>query len=108
MSDITLYGLKTCDTCRKALKSLPDAEFRDVRSDGVPEAVLGAAYALFGGDLLNTRSTTWRGLSEEARRAEPLSLIAAHPALMKRPLIDAGDGGLHLGWSAQTRAALGL
>ena len=35
-----LYGLKTCDTCRKALKALPDAEFVDVRADAVPSDVL--------------------------------------------------------------------
>ena len=62
-----LYGLKTCDTCRKALKSLPDAQFVDVRNDGVPEPVLSQAFAQFGEALLNTRSTTWRGLDEKER-----------------------------------------
>lgn len=101
-----LYGLKTCDTCRKALKSLPDAEFCDVRAQGVPASVLARAHAQFGGSLLNTRSTTWRGLSDAEREGAPLELIAAHPALMKRPLIDAG-GTLHLGWSKDVQAALG-
>ena len=31
-----LFGLKNCDTCRKALKMLPEAELRDVRAEGVP------------------------------------------------------------------------
>ncbi|TDK41004.1 arsenate reductase family protein [Antarcticimicrobium luteum] len=101
-----LYGLKTCDTCRKALKSLPDAEFVDVRADRVPEAVLRTAHAQFGAALLNTRSTTWRGLAESERAGAPLDLLAAHPALMKRPLIEAG-GRLYLGWTAEVRAALG-
>jgi len=43
-----VYGLKTCDTCRKALKLLGDVEFRDVRSDGVPRDVLNSAHAQFG------------------------------------------------------------
>lgn len=101
-----LYGLKTCDTCRKALKSLPQARFADVRSDGVPAAVLAAALARFGTDLVNTRSTTWRGLDAAERALPPGQLLVDHPALMKRPLIE--DGGvLYLGWTAQTRAALG-
>ena len=64
---ITLYGLKNCDTCRKALKALPDATLVDVRADGVPEAVMAQAFAQFGDALLNTRSTTWRGLEEAER-----------------------------------------
>lgn len=102
-----LYGLKTCDTCRKALKSLPDAEFVDVRADGVPAAVLEAALGQFGAALLNTRSTTWRGLSESERARAPLELLADHPTLMKRPLIAVGDT-LYLGWTAEVRSALGV
>ena len=102
---ITLFGLKTCDTCRKALKALPNAAFVDVREAGVPDAVMSKAFAQFGGALLNTRSTTWRGLDDEARKAPPLDLLAAHPTLMKRPLIQVGDA-LFLGWSAQTQEAV--
>ncbi|WP_420556298.1 arsenate reductase family protein [Roseovarius sp.] len=100
-----LYGLKTCDTCRKALKSLENAGFRDVRADGVPANVLRAAHGKFGAALLNTRSTTWRGLSEAERAGDPLDLLAAHPTLMKRPLIDDG-GTLYLGWGKDVQAAL--
>lgn len=102
-----LYGLKTCDTCRKALKSLPEAQFVDVRSEGVPQAVIEQAFAQFSDKLLNTRSTTWRGLSEEDRAKAPLDLLAEHPTLMKRPLIEA-DGALHLGWDAKVKTALGV
>lgn len=101
-----LYGLKNCDTCRKALKALPDAQLVDVRAEGVPIAVLEQALQQFGSSLINTRSTTWRGLSAEDRAGAPLDLLGAHPALMKRPLIEQ-DGSLHLGWTAETRAALG-
>ncbi len=102
-----LYGLKACDTCRKALKSLTDVEFVDVRADGVPDSVLSQAFEDFGGALLNTRSTTWRGL-DEAQRAQPaLELLKEHPTLMKRPLIDQ-NGTLYLGWTAETKAGLGV
>ncbi|UXX84348.1 arsenate reductase family protein [Roseovarius pelagicus] len=100
-----LYGLKTCDTCRKVLKALPDAVLKDVRADGVPPDVLAAAHAQFGAALLNTRSTTWRGLSATEREEPSLDLLARYPALMKRPLIDV-DGTLYLGWGADVQAAL--
>ena len=102
---MVLYGLKTCDTCRKALKSLPDVQFVDVRADGVPQDVLARAHAAFGAALLNTRSTTWRGLGAEDRARPPLELLAEHPTLMKRPLIER-DGQLFLGWNKATEAAL--
>lgn len=102
-----VYGLKNCDTCRKALKSLPDAELVDVRATAMPATLVEAALAQFGEDLLNTRSTTWRSLSESERAAPPRDLLAAHPALMKRPLIDTG-AQLLLGWGPETRAALGI
>lgn len=96
--DVVIYGLKNCDTCRKAFKALPEARFCDVRTDGVPEHILRAAWTQFGAALLNTRSTTWRGLDEAERGEEPLVLIKRHPALMKRPLIEA-DGTLFLSWN---------
>lgn len=103
-----LYGIKTCDTCRKALKSLEGASFVDVRADGMPDAVLVEALDTFGDALVNTRSTTWRGLSDSDRATEPLELLKAHPTLMKRPLIVDDAGQMHLGWTAATRDALGV
>lgn len=98
-----IYGLKNCDTCRKALKSLPAAELVDVRADGLPDAVLDAALEQFQEALVNTRSATWRGLDEAARGMAARDLIKAHPAVMKRPLIAAGNA-LFLGWNSQVEA----
>ncbi|MEM9845393.1 MAG: ArsC/Spx/MgsR family protein [Pseudomonadota bacterium] len=104
-----LYGLKACDTCRKAMKALADAglsvRLADVREDGVPSDILERAQAQFGDALVNTRSTTWRGLSETDREEPPLDLLARHPALMKRPLIER-EGSLFLGWTKPTQDAL--
>ena len=100
-----LFGLKNCDSCKKAMKELPSVELVDVRADGVPTEILERALAKFGDALVNTRSTTWRGLSEEERRTDPLALIEAHPTLMKRPLILLGED-LHLGWTKSTQDAL--
>lgn len=100
-----IYGLKTCDTCRKALKSLTDASFYDVRGDGVPQDVLKSAHDRFGAALVNTRSTTWRGLDDAERARDPLALLADHPTLMKRPLI-VEDGQMFLGWTKDVQAVL--
>lgn len=101
-----LFGLKTCDRCRAARKALPDVEFIDVRADGVPEAVMTAALAEFGDALINRSSTTWRNLSESERGADLRALWAAHPTLMKRPLIVAGDK-MTLGWTPNVAEAWG-
>ncbi len=98
--EATIYGLKACDTCRKARKALPEARLVDVREAGLPEGLLARAWESFGSALLNTRSTTWRGLSAAERGLEPVALMAAHPALMKRPLIAVGDS-LFLGWNKE-------
>lgn len=100
---VTIYGLKNCDTCRKALKALPGAVLVDIRAEGMPEGLLERAYQTFGDKLLNTRSTTWRGLDEAQRTEAPLALIAQHPALMKRPLI-AVDKSIFLGWAKDVEA----
>ncbi len=108
--EMELFGLKNCDTCRKAVKALAaagvDVRLVDVRADPVSRADLEAFSAAFGEKLLNTRSTTWRGLSEEDRARDPLDLIAEHPALMKRPVIRGEDGALYLGWTKEVQAAL--
>ena len=100
-----IYGLQTCDTCRKAIKALPQASFVDVRAEGVPAPVMQAAQAKFGDALTNTRSTTWRGLDDAARARPQLDLLADNPTLMKRPLIVDGDS-MYLGWDKATQATL--
>ena len=101
------FGLKTCDTCRKALKSLAAAGYAptviDVRQDGVVDADLTALLVQFGDAAINRASTTWRGLSEADKQADPLALLQAHPTLMKRPAIDV-DGDWTLGWKADVQA----
>ncbi len=103
-----LYGIKACDTCRKALKMLreagKDVTFVDIRDTPLERRQLLSFHETFGDTLLNTRSTTWRGLDDSERTKDPLELLAAHPTLMKRPVID--DGTLYLGWAKDTQQAL--
>ena len=102
-----IYGLKACDTCRKAAKALPAADFVDVREAPLEAGQVARFLGEFGEALVNRRSTTWRGLSEAEREKPPEVLLAAHPTLMKRPVIEA-DGALHLGWGKDVQAALGV
>ncbi|PWE28849.1 hypothetical protein DDZ14_18420 [Maritimibacter sp. 55A14] len=104
-----LYGLPTCDTCKKARRALEgaghDVTFRDIRAEPLSEAELAELLAEFGDRLVNRNSTTWRGLNDWMKQSEPEAQIAAHPALMKRPVIR-DDGRLWLGWDAEVQAAL--
>jgi Spx/MgsR family transcriptional regulator len=112
---VTLYGIKTCDTCRKALKWL-DGEgiahrFHDMRSDGLSrQTVAGWVAALGWENVLNRRSTTWRELPENARAGlddkKATVLMLKHPTLIKRPVIETGKE-LFIGFDEKTRAALG-
>lgn len=92
----TLYGLKNCDSCRKAMKwlSAQDIEvaLHDVRDDGLSEAMLDTWLAEFGVEaLVNRRSTTWRQLDASERDAldavRARSLLLKHPTLVKRPVL---------------------
>ncbi len=111
---ISVYGLKNCDTCRKARKWL-DGEglahrFLDLRADGVEEERVTRWIAAVGWEvLLNRRGTTWRTLADgdkhsiDADRA--LALMMQHPALIKRPVFEAEDKVL-VGFKDDARAAL--
>ena len=106
-----MLGLKACDTCRKARAALAAAghtvHFRDVREEPLTAAEIAGLEAAFGAEIVNRRSTTWRGLGEAERDRPVTTLLADHPALMKRPVIRAG-GEDHLGWTQAVQAALGV
>ena len=101
------FGLKSCDTCRKALKALGEAGYApqviDVRADGIADADRTTIIAQFGDAAINRASTTWRGLPDAEKAADPAALLAAHPTLMKRPVIEA-DGAWTIGWKADVQA----
>jgi Spx/MgsR family transcriptional regulator len=112
---VTLHGIKTCDTCRKALKWLDGQgiahRFHDMRSDGLSrQTVAGWVAALGWENVLNRRSTTWRELPEKVRAGldekTATALMVEHPTLIKRPVIEA-DRELLIGFDEGTRTALG-
>ncbi|MEM8788779.1 MAG: ArsC/Spx/MgsR family protein [Pseudomonadota bacterium] len=108
---LMLYGLPTCDTCRKARKALEaaghDVTFRDIRMDPLTDAEWAPLLTEFGDRLLNKSSTTFRGLSDFMKASEAEDILAAHPAAMKRPVIQDATR-LTLGWDAETQATWGV
>lgn len=106
---IDLYGIPTCDACKKAIRALEAAghavAFRDIRATPLSESELAEMVAEFGDALVNRKSTTWRGLSDYLRLSEPETQIAAQPTLMKRPVIR-HEGRWYLGWDERVQAAL--
>ncbi|NQV83822.1 MAG: arsenate reductase [Rhodospirillales bacterium] len=111
---IIVYGLKNCDTCRKALKWLEvedkEHEFYDLRKDGVDAATVKRWTKAVGWDvLLNKRGTTWRGLDDalkdETNESNAAALMVQHPALIKRPVFEAG-GRVIVGFKDEQRLEL--
>lgn len=93
----TLYGIKNCDSCRKAIKWLEahgiSYRFHDLREDGLDIQMLERwSGRIDWHKLLNTRSTTWRGLPEKEReemnKNRALAAMMKHPTLVKRPVLE--------------------
>ena len=100
-----IYGLRNCDSCRAARKTLPDAEFVDVLNPGVEEAHLMLALDSHGQALVNKRSTTWKQMSDEARALPVMDQLHQFPKVMKRPLI-ISEGCAYIGWGVDVKKAL--
>ncbi|OFW99723.1 MAG: arsenate reductase [Alphaproteobacteria bacterium RIFCSPHIGHO2_12_FULL_63_12] len=110
-----VYGLKNCDTCRKVRKELDAAkvayDFHDVREEGVTKAQISRWAKKAGWEaMLNKSSTTWRALPDADKagltEAKAVALMAANPALIKRPLITRGDTEVYVGWTSDVAEAV--
>lgn len=111
---LTIYGIKTCDTMKKAFAWLDSHGiaygFHDYRKDGLSRAELERWCAALGWDkVLNRAGTTFRKLPEADRAdldaAKAIALMLAQPAMIKRPLVE-GDGVLEVGFKPERFAAL--
>ncbi|MFN3722874.1 MAG: arsenate reductase family protein [Paracoccaceae bacterium] len=100
-----LYGISTCDTCKKAIKALEAAgrpvTFRDVRKEPLSEAEIDTIVSEFGDRIINKTSTTYRGFSDFLKASEPEAQIRSQPAVMKRPVIQT-ETKWYLGWDQST------
>ncbi len=104
----TLYGIKNCDTVKKARKWLDangsDYTFHDFRVDGLSaEQVQSWVEPLGWEALVNKRSTTWKQLDDSTKaalnNASVIEVILESPTLIKRPLLDV-DGAISVGFKA--------
>lgn len=107
---IRLYGIKNCDTIKKAKNWLEqhqiDYDFHDYRKDGLEQSLLEQWCDELGWEnLLNRRGTTWRKLpdsdKENITQQKAIELMLAQPAMIKRPLLDTEDQRI-LGFNAST------
>lgn len=111
---ITLYGIKNCDTVKKARRWLEDngveARFHDYRVDGLDDTLIQTFLDKQGWEaMLNTRGTTWRKLDESVRAAcdnadAAKALMLEHPAVIKRPFLLADSGQSLLGFKPESYA----
>ena len=106
-----LYGLKNCDSCKKAIKELSDAghriDFFDFSRTPLEYLQVVLLLKRHGETiLLNRKSTAWRKLEKDSRDLMPLDLLRQNPTLFKRPIIY--DGAVsYVGWTNDVKAALG-
>jgi len=97
----TIYGIKNCDTMKKAFKWLDsnniNYQFHDYRVDGInADLVHEFASALSWENIINKRSTTYRNLSEEVKSNlsgdTALAVVLEQPTLLKRPILKHDEG----------------
>ena len=107
---VTVYGIKNCDTVRKACnwltKNNVEYEFHDFRKDGLTQTKIKNWIQIVDWEtLLNRRGTTWRKLStqekENINKTRALSLMVKQPTLIKRPVIEHGKK-IIVGFTADT------
>lgn len=111
---VTVYGIKNCDTVKKARQWLDQNQvayrFHDYRVDGLTPDLLNRFADKLGWDkMLNRSSTSWRQLSSEQQagltREKACHLMLSTPTLIKRPILDAGDT-LIIGFKAESYSGL--
>ena len=98
-----LYGIKNCDTVKKARKWLDNENieyrFHDFRADGLDQAKITEWLSTIGSEsLINKRSTTWKQLSDETKQSivdgDEQAIIAQlsdNPTLIKRPVVETSN-----------------
>ncbi len=105
-----LHGIPNCDTVKRARAWLAgqgvDYRFHDFKKAGVPAEALARWAEVVGWEkLLNRQGTTWRKLDEAEKAAvldaaSALRLMQAQASVIKRPVVDWGDGAVTVGFDA--------
>lgn len=109
---LTMFGIKNCDTVKKARAWLDGAgvafDFHDYKTQGIDAVTLSGWVAALGWEpLLNRTGTTFRGLSDADKAGidapKAIALMVAHPSLIKRPVL-VGPGILLVGFKPDAYA----
>jgi Spx/MgsR family transcriptional regulator len=104
----TLYGIKNCDTVKKAQKYLNDNsvqyQFHDFRVEGINKQLVETFIDKLGLEkVINKRSTTWKQLSDSDKEnldeTSAIALCVANPTLIKRPVLE-HSGNYFIGFKA--------
>ncbi|MEE4245506.1 MAG: ArsC family reductase [Kangiellaceae bacterium] len=97
----TIYGIKNCDTMKKAIKWLDenniDYNFHDYKKQGISAQLAATWIEQIDLDvLINKRGTTWRKLDQASKdnlsKATAVKLIQEHNSMVKRPLLHTSHG----------------
>jgi Spx/MgsR family transcriptional regulator len=107
---ITMFGIKNCDTIKKARKWLEaegiEYQFHDYKKDGLSPQVLAGWVEELGYDaLLNKRGTTWRTLPDTVKEsideASAIEIMLGNTSIIKRPLLTDAANNKLLGFKAE-------
>ena len=111
---ITIYGIKNCDTMKKARAWL-DAQgvayaFHDYKSAGIEREKLERWAKKAGWEtLLNKAGTTFKKLPDKDKEglteAKAIKLMLAQPSMIKRPVLEIGGGKILVGFKPDDYAA---
>ena len=105
-----IYGIKNCDTMKKAIKWLEEQKinftFHDYKKEGAKPDIIKKAITQHGWEnVINRRGTTWRNLSESEKNTmddnNALETAIQNPSIIKRPLLIHKDK-IYLGFKAET------
>jgi arsenate reductase (glutaredoxin) len=110
---ITIYGIKACETMKKARAWLEqhgvDYAFHDYKASGIDRArLLNWIKAVGWETLLNRAGTTFRKLPDadklDLTEAKAIALMMAQPSMIKRPVLETGKGAPLVGFKAEVYA----
>ncbi|MET0874490.1 MAG: ArsC family reductase [Pseudolabrys sp.] len=111
---VTIYGIKNCDTMKKARAWLDKHgvayAFHDYKTAGIERAQLEEWSKKIGWEtLLNRAGTTFKKLPDRDQdgitQAKALALMLKQPSMIKRPVLEAGRGKLLVGFKPEQYAA---
>ena len=111
---VKIYGIKNCDTMKKAMKWLDEQgiayQFHDYKKSGIDPKRLASWETKLGWEtLLNRRGMMWRRVPEEVKAAidrdSALGLMLETPSIIKRPVLDTGNA-LYVGFKPEIYAEI--